>query len=282
MRPLSFDSKIILNNGVLMPVLGLGTHKAKEGDEVENAVVWALQAGYRLIDTARIYGNEGGVGKAIKNSGIERGEIFVTTKLWNEDQGYESALKAIDASLMRLGMEYVDLYLVHWPAADEEGKINKREETWKAMEEILASGKARAIGVSNYTIGHLQEMKKYAKVLPAVNQVEFHPFLLQKDLLEYCAKEGIVLEAWSPLTKARRLADPRIGVIATKYGKSNAQLLIRWSLQHGLVVIPKSVHQERIIENAHVFDFEITPEDMTALDALNESAHGGWDPTSIS
>ena len=258
-----------------MPIIGLGTFKSAEGEQVVHEVGWALEAGYRLIDTAKIYGNEEGVGRAIKDSGIPREEIFVTTKLWNTDQGYESALLAIDESLKKLGMSYVDLYLVHWPtaSADTKESLNKRQDTWRAMEEIYRSGKARAIGVSNYMIPHLDEMKKYATVVPAVNQVEFHPFLYQKELLNYCNKGGIALQAYSPLLHGEKLGDERISNVAQKYGKTNAQILIRWSLQHGCSPIPKSVRKERIENNIDVFNFEIADEDMEVLDGLNEDLH---------
>jgi diketogulonate reductase-like aldo/keto reductase len=283
MNKLNLNSKVVLNNGVEMPVIGLGTYLSLDGGEVENSVKWALDAGYRLIDTAATYNNEDGVGKAIKESGIPREEIFVTTKLWNTDQGYESTLRAIDTSLEKLGMDYVDLYLVHWPTADEEGvlSINKRQETWRAMEEIYKSGKAKAIGVSNFTITHLEEMKGYASVMPAVDQVEFHPFLYQKELLKYCKDNNIVLEAYRPLTKGKRLNDKVIEDIAHKYGKSDAEILIKWSIEHGCIPIPKSVHKERIEENLKVFDFEISAEDMEILDGLNENLHLCWDPTKL-
>jgi diketogulonate reductase-like aldo/keto reductase len=280
---LNLNSKIILNNRTEIPIIGLGVYKAQEGGEVERAVAWALKAGYRLIDTAKIYGNERGVGQAIQDSGIPREEIFVTTKLWNEDQGYKTTLAAIDDSLENLGFDYVDLYLIHWPSAsaDRQETINKRKETWQAMEELYKSGKAKAIGVSNYTIQHLEEMKTYMHIPPAVNQVEFHPFLYQKELLEYCKKQAIVLEAYSPLAKGRKLDDERVGALAKKYSKSNAQILIRWNLQHGTVVIPKSTHQERIQENSNVFDFELTQEDMKKLDDLHTNEHIAWNPTHI-
>ena len=205
MEKLNINSKIILNNKTKMPMIGFGVFRIPEGEEVVNAVKLALQAGYRMIDTAMKYENETGVGRAIEESGIPREEVFVTTKLWNIDHGYESTLKAIDVSLGKLGLDYVDLYLIHWPTADDARKtdINKREETWKAMEEIYRLGKAKAIGVSNYMISLLEDMKRYAKIPPSVNQVEFHPFLYQKDLLEYCNKEGIVLEAHSPFAEGK-------------------------------------------------------------------------------
>ncbi|MDP2932931.1 MAG: aldo/keto reductase [bacterium] len=284
MNKLDINSKIKLNSGMEIPVLGLGVWKMQDGQEVENAVAWALSAGYRHIDTAKIYGNETGVGRAIAAGNVPREQIFVTTKLWNADQGYKPALRAIDESLSRLGMDYVDLYLIHWPFSSKAPVArkllgNKRRETWQAMEEIFKSGKARSIGVSNYTIEHLEEMKNYAKTMPAVDQVEFHPFLYQKELLDYCQKAGIILEAYSPLSHGKKLADPRIAAVAKKYGKTNAQVLIRWSLQRGCVVLPKSTHQDRIEENVDVFDFELSAEDMNALDGLNENLRTCWDPT---
>ncbi len=284
MDKFNLNSKITLNNGVEIPVIGLGLYHAKEGEETEQAVKLALGAGYRLFDTASQYGNEKSVGKALAEYGLMREEYFVTTKLWNTDQGYENTLKAIDVSLKNLGLSYVDLYLIHWPSASEDRNemINKREETWKAMEEIYNSGKAKAIGVSNYTVNLLEEMKKYANVMPAVNQVEFHPFLYQRDLLEYCQKNNILLEAYSPLAKGGRMTDPRILECSKKYNKTPAQIMLRWGLQHRTVVIPKSVHKERIEENLGVFDFEISPDNMLALDALNEGMHLAWDPTKIS
>ncbi|MDQ3076231.1 MAG: aldo/keto reductase [bacterium] len=283
MDNLNKDSRIKLNNGVEMPVIGFGTYKIPEGEEVENAVKWAFNAGYRMIDTAKIYKNEEGVGRAIKQYGLLREEFFITTKVWNEDQGYENTLEAIDQSLKKLGLAYVDLYLVHWPTADPEvnKSINKREETWKAMEEIYKSGKAKAIGVSNYTMSHLREMEEYATIMPAVNQVEFNPFLYQEGLLNYCKKNNIVLEAYCPLARAKRLEEKHIVEIAKKYNKTPAEIFIRWSLQRGAVPIPKSVHKDRIKENIDVFDFELSEEDMKLLDRLDENMHLASDPTNL-
>ena len=285
MQNLTKDSKILLNNETQIPVIGFGVFRIPEGEEVVSAVKCALEAGYRLIDTAMIYGNEEGVGKAIRESGIPREEIFVTTKLWNTDQGYESALKAIDVSLAKLGMDYVDLYLIHWPTASGNREnfesINKREETWKAMEEIYKSGKAKAVGVSNYMINHLEEMKLYATIQPAVNQVEFHPFLFKEDLLNYCKENNIILEAHSPLIHGEKLDTEIIKSIAEKYAKSSAQVLLRWSLQHGLLPLPKSSHKDRIEENLNVFDFELTDEEMKNLNDLNANLHLRPNPTNL-
>lgn len=263
-----------------MPRVGLGVWKAR-GREAVQAVTWALQAGYRLIDTAAVYENEEEVGKAIRESDVPREQIFLTTKLWNDDQGYDTALRAMDVSLQKLGTDYVDLYLVHWPftgvrwpytnqAKMDDPRHDKRAETWKAMEEILASGKAHSIGVSNYLIKHLEEMDAYARVEPVVNQIEFHPFWYRNELHEYCQAKGIVVESYSPLSRAKKLFDPHITAIAEKHNRTNAQVLLRWGLQHGNVVIPKSTHQERIIENMAVFDFALTTDDMAVLDRLDE------------
>ena len=261
-----------LNNGTEIPVLGLGVYGADDGPEVEQSIAWALEAGYRMIDTAKMYNNEGGVGNAVRNASVPREELFVTTKLWASDQGYKNTLRAFDDSLSRLGLEYVDLYLIHWPGGmGVESSPRQRGETWKAFEEINKSGKAKAIGVANYTIRHLEEMKAYAHVEPAVNQVEFHPFLYQKELLDYCREKNIVMEAYCPLVRAR----------AMEHGKSSAQVLIRWSLQHGLVPIPKSVRKERIEENIDVFDFELSDTEMEQLNNLSNETRITWDPEEV-
>ena len=271
---LSIKSKIKLNNGVEVPVLGFGTLHA-QGEIAQKAMIWAYEAGYRHMDTAKAYGNESDVGKAFKKCGLPREEVFITTKLWNDDHGYDTALKAIDTSLRNLGLDYVDLYLIHWPVS------GRRVETWKAMERILKDGKAQAIGVSNFTIRHLEELLKEAETVPAVNQIEYTPYLYQKRLQEYCEGKGIKIEAWSPLTRGIKLDDPKLVEVARRYDKSPAQILIRWGLQHGVISIPKSVHRERIIENAQVFDFDISEGDMRRLDNFNENLRtSGWDPES--
>ncbi|OGE82642.1 MAG: glyoxal reductase [Candidatus Doudnabacteria bacterium RIFCSPHIGHO2_01_FULL_49_9] len=262
----------------IIPRIGLGVWQIPDGEIVRNAVRWALEAGYRHIDTAMIYRNEKGVGEGIKAGNVPREEMFVTTKLWISDQGYDSALKAIRASLERLQLDYVDLYLVHWPFADEEKTQEKRADTWRGMEEIQRLGLARLIGVSNYTETHLEEMRSYAKVMPTVNQVEMHPFLYQKALAEYFATNGIQIEAYSPLAHGEKLNDKTVSKIAKKYGKSNAQILTRWALEHGFVVLPKSTHKERIEENFDVLDSKLETEDMKTLDNLNENFRTCWDP----
>jgi methylglyoxal/glyoxal reductase len=272
-RSWNISSAVTLRGGVEMPILGLGVWQSQPGAETRNAVLAALRAGYRLVDTARAYRNEEDVGAAIRESGVPRSEVFVTTKLWNSDHGYDRTLRACDESIARLGVDRLDLYLVHWPV---EGL---RHETWRAMERILADGKARAIGVSNYMIRHLDELLARAKVVPAVNQVELSPFLYPQDLVRYCEDKGIVLEAYSPLTRGLRLTHPAIVAVAEKHRKSAAQVLIRWALEHRFVVLPKSVRRERIAENAAVFDFALDAEDLRALDGLDEGLHTGWDPT---
>ena len=270
---LSLQSTISLNNNVEIPSLGLGVYQSPPGVITEKAVDYALSIGYRHIDTARIYGNESDVGEAIRKSGLPREEVFLTTKLWNGNQGYDSTLTACESSLKRLGVSYLDLYLIHWPVP------KLRNDSWKAMVKLVKDGKARAIGVSNYTIKHLTELLDQFDVVPAVNQVEFSPFLYQKDLLDYSRRHGIQLEAYSPLTRGERLDHPVLAKLAKNHNRTAAQILIRWSLQHSLVVIPKSINPERIRENSDVFDFEISASDMRILDSLNEDYHTCWDPT---
>jgi methylglyoxal/glyoxal reductase len=275
MANLNLNSTVKLNNNVQMPVLGLGVYQTAPGKITQNAVKSALKIGYRHIDTARIYGNEVDVGQAVRGSGIPREDLFVTTKLWNSDQGYDSTLRACEASLKRLGLDYLDLYLMHFPVPELRG------ESWRAMVKLQQDGKCRAIGVSNFTIHHLKELLKEHELTPAVNQVEFHPFLYQKELLEYCQSKGIQVEAYSPLARGERFKHPRIASLAKKYSKTPAQVMIRWGLQHGLVVIPKSTGEERIRENSQVFDFAISGEDMRVLDSLDEDLRLNWDPTNV-
>jgi len=269
---LSLQSTVRLNDGVEIPILGLGVYQASPGRVTQAAVGYALEIGYRHIDTASIYGNEADVGLAVRESGIPRDEIFVTTKLWNDDQGYDPAIRACESSLRRLGLDYVDLYLIHWPVP------RVRKESWRALLRLQREGKCRSIGVSNYMIHHLEELLGESPVAPSIDQVEFSPFLFRKELLAYCRHRGIQLEAYSPLTKGYRLDDPTVRRVAAKYGKTPAQILIRWSLQHGNVVIPKSVRPEHIRENSQVFDFQISEEDMSLLNSLDEGLATGWDP----
>lgn len=264
----------VLNNGVRMPWLGLGVWQVEEGDQVIQSVRNALETGYRSIDTAAGYRNETGVGTAIKESGISREELFITTKLANQDQGYESTLRAFEDSRKKLGLEYVDLYLIHWPGKD------KYKDTWRAFEKLHKDGYIRAIGVSNFKIHHLESLAQVSDTIPALNQVEFHPHLFQKELLDYCRQKGIQLEAWSPLMQGK-LNQPGIVALADKYGKTPAQIILRWDLQHEIVTIPKSVHLERIQENADVFDFELSAEDMASIDVLNQNSRFGPDPDEL-
>jgi len=289
------DTKLTLNDGHLIPQLGLGVWQTRSGATCEAAVLTALEAGYRHIDTAAMYGNEESVGAAVRKSGIPREKIFVTTKLWNSDHGNPE--RALDTSLRKLKLDYVDLYLIHYP-------VRERRQSWRALDVLRAQGKARSIGVSNFTIKHLKELLAETATVPAINQVEFHPYLYQRDLLDFCAAKGIIIEAYSPLTHGERLKDPKLVAVAKKYsnaspqrgdtgsqwplmdkfsrrpgGKSTAQILIRWGLQHRLVVIPKSANRSRILEDADVFDFEITAEDMQLLDRFNENLRTCWDPT---
>lgn len=269
---MNLESTVELNNGVKMPWVGFGVFLTNPGTEVEESVSAALELGYRHIDTAAYYENEAGVGKSLRASGIPREHVFVTTKVWNTDQGYDKTLKAFDASKKALGLDYVDLYLVHWPVR------GLFLDTYRALEKLYKNGEVRAIGVSNFLTHHIEELTRSTEIVPAVNQVEFHPFLLQPDLLEYCKSRGIQLEAWSPLTRGRRLDDPEIRRIAEKHSRTPAQVLIRWDLQHQVVTIPKSVHRERIHENSLVFDFELDDHDMRALDSLDEGSRIGPDP----
>jgi diketogulonate reductase-like aldo/keto reductase len=267
---------VTLNNGVQMPWLGLGVFKAKEGEEVVQAVKAAIRAGYRSIDTASAYRNEEGVGQgvreALQENGLQRKDVFITSKVWNSDQGFETTLKSFDDSLKRLGLDYLDLFLVHWPVK------GKYKETYRALEKVYAEGKVRAIGVSNFQIHHLEDLLSEAKVVPAVNQVEFHPYLSQKELLRYCTEKGIQLEAWSPLGQGHLLEHELLKGIASKYGKTVAQIILRWDVQLGVVTIPKSIREARIIENADIFDFELSAEEMQAIDGLNRNQRFGSDP----
>ncbi|AKF93201.1 aldo/keto reductase [Brevibacillus laterosporus] len=260
-----------LANGVVKPWLGLGVYKAEDGAEVEQAIRLALEAGYRSIDTAAIYENEAGVGKAIRDSKIPREEIFVTTKVWNTEQGYESTLQAFDTSLQKLGLDYIDLYLVHWPVP------GKYKETWRALETLYKKGLVRSIGVSNFHIHHLEDLLSVCEVKPMLNQIEMHPYLIQKELRQYCEQHGIYVEAWRPLMRGN-LEVPLVQEMAERYQKTPAQIVLRWDLQHNVLVIPKSVKKERIIENAGLFDFELTDADMALLDGLNRDQRFGPDP----
>ncbi|MFF8382349.1 aldo/keto reductase [Streptomyces kanasensis] len=265
---------LILNNGVSMPQLGFGVWQVPD-DEAASAVGTALEAGYRSVDTAAVYENERGTGQAIASSGIPREELFVTTKLWNSEQGHDSTLRAFDASLERLGLDYVDLYLIHWPVPALDAYVD----TYKAFEKILADGRARAIGVSNFLPEHLERLIDATSVVPAVNQIELHPQLAQSESRAFHARHEIATEAWSPLGQGKGLLEvPAVAAVARKHGRSPAQVVLRWHLQLGNVVIPKSVTPSRIRENIDVFDFELDAEDMAAFAALDEGKRLGPDP----
>ncbi|MCM3733318.1 aldo/keto reductase [Fictibacillus nanhaiensis] len=268
----SIHDRAVLHNGVQMPWIGLGVYKAEDGDEVIQSIKWAIDAGYRSIDTASLYNNEAGVGQAIAESDVPREDLFITTKVWNTDQGYEEALSAFDASLERLGLDYVDLYLVHWPVP------GKYKETWRALEKIYEDGRAKAIGVSNFKKHHLEDLIADAKIKPMVNQVEYHPRLTQADLLTYCKQQGIQLEAWRPLLKGEIFEEPTLLELADKYNKTVAQIILRWDIQNGVVTIPKSVTKHRIEENIDIYNFKLTNEDMTRISALNQDKRNGADP----
>ncbi|WP_339267818.1 aldo/keto reductase [Paenibacillus sp. FSL R5-0470] len=265
-----------LHNGVNMPWLGLGVFQVEEGSELIQAVKSAIAHGYRSIDTAAIYQNETGVGQAIKealqDNNLSREDLFVTSKVWTADMGYEETIAAYEASLAKLGLEYLDLYLIHWPVK------GKYKETWRALETLYKEGRVKAIGVSNFQIHHLEDVMKDAEIKPMVNQVELHPYLSQQALLSFCQEQGIQLEAWSPLMQGQLLDQPVLKQIAAKHSKSVAQVIIRWDLQRGIITIPKSTKEHRIIENVDVFDFLLTEEDMNLINALNQDQRVGPDP----
>ena len=275
MERTKLSETIALNDGARIPRLGLGVFRSAAGGEARRAVLEALRIGYRHVDTARIYGNEADVGAAIRDSGLPREEVFVTTKLWNDDQGYDSALRAFDESLARLGLEWVDLFLLHWPVP------GKRLDSWRALEKLAGERRARSIGVSNFVPRHLEELLARASVVPAVNQIEVHPFGQRRATRELCARHGILVEAYSPLTKGKRLDHPGLGAIARRVGRSPAQVLVRWGLQHDLVVLPKAANPIRIAENAAALELELDAETMRELDGLEESLVTAWDPETV-
>ncbi|MFA8343115.1 MAG: aldo/keto reductase [Rhodothermaceae bacterium] len=267
--------RVQLHNSSEMPYFGLGVFKSEDGQQVIDAVNYALAEGYRLIDTAAIYGNEAGVGKAIRESSIAREEIFVTSKLWNAEQGYESTLKACDKSLETMGLDYLDLYLIHWPV---KGKYN---DTWKAMVELYNQGKVKAIGVSNFLQFQLEDLLHNSDVVPVVNQMEFHPRLVQQDLIDFCNNHKIRYQAWSPLMQGKIFEIPELAELGKKYNKTAVQIVLRWNLQMGVTTIPKSVKQERIKSNADIFDFSLTDEEVKMICALDQGKRIGPDPANF-
>lgn len=267
---------IKLDNGVQIPQIGFGTWRITDRDICIASVKSAIEAGYRHIDTAQIYGNEEMVGEAIEQSGISRDQLFITTKLWNENQFFDHLVPSFEESLAKLKTDYIDLFLVHFPVTET------RRPAWHKMEEIYESGKAKAIGVSNYTIKHLEELLRECKIKPAVNQVEIHVFLQQPELIDYCNKNGIVVEAYSPLAHGNGLDDAKLKAIAKKHGKTTSQIMIRWCVQKNLVVLPKSVNADRIRENIDVYDFELDDQDMKDIASLDRDYRTCWDPTNVS
>lgn len=261
-----------LSNGVKMPYLGLGTYQSDNDQEVVDAIKYALQTGYRHIDTASVYGNEVGVGKGVLESGLPREDVFVVSKVWNKDQGYDNTLSAFDASLDRLGLDYLDLYLIHWPVA------GNYKDTWRALEKLYKGQRIRAIGVSNFMRHHLEDLISSAEITPMVNQMEFHPYVVQQDLIDYCTAKKIQYEAWSPFMQGKLFKLDICDGLARKYGKSPAQIILRWNLQKGVVTIPKSVKKNRINANASIFDFKLTSEEVAYLDSLDRGERIGPDP----
>ena len=253
----------ILSNGVKMPSIGFGTYKSGNDEETAKIIRYALKIGYRQIDTASFYGNEVGIGNGIKESGVNREEIFLVTKLWNDDHGYDKTIEAFNKSLERLQVDYIDLYLIHWP-----NKLNS--ETWKAFEHLYKTGKVKSIGVCNFKIGHLEELKKTAEIMPMVNQVEIHPQSSKNDMLRYCEENNIQLVAWSPIMRGKLFSNELILGLAEKYKKTIAQIILRWHVQRGIIPIPKSSNEGRIKENLSIFDFELSNDDMSIIDSLNE------------
>ncbi|MDU4882313.1 aldo/keto reductase [uncultured Clostridium sp.] len=253
----------VLSNGIKVPSIGFGTYKSGNDEETAKIIKYALNIGYRQIDTASFYGNEIGIGNGIKESGINREDIFLVTKLWNDDHGYDKTIEAFNKSLERLQVNYIDLYLVHWP-----NKLNS--ETWKAFEYLYRTGKVKAIGVCNFKIGHLEELKKTAEIMPMVNQVEIHPQSSKNDMLSYCEENNIQLVAWSPIMRGKLFSNKLMIDLSEKYKKTIAQIILRWHVQRGIIPIPKSSNEERIKENLSIFDFELSNDDMNTIDLLNE------------
>lgn len=271
----NINSVTNLHNTIAMPRLGLGTFRSSDGIEVQQAIQWALAAGYRHIDTAAYYQNEAGVGAAVHSSGINRSDIFITSKVWNSSQGYDETIAAFDESMQRLNLDLLDLFLVHWPVQ------GKYKQTWRALEDLYTAGKIRAIGVSNFHIHHLENLLQDASITPMVNQMELHPYLQQSELHDFCRAHQIQMEAWSPIMQGQVIEVPELIRLGKKHAKSPAQIALRWILQRDIVAIPKSTRQERIIENADLFDFELDPEDMESIARLDRGQRFGPDPDNV-
>jgi len=266
-----------LNNGRRIPAIGFGTWEIRPAEKAKEMVMAALEVGYRIIDTAKIYGNEEGVGAAIRESGIPREDLFITTKLWNDDQGYDRTLQACAGSLEKLGLDYLDLYLIHWPAT------GKRHDSWRAFEKLYHEGTIKAAGVSNYTVDHLDELQTHSELVPAVNQVEFHPFIYeqQRAVLEYCQQRDILIEAYSPISRLGSVNPPAVQEVAHRVGKSPQQLVLRWAIQQGALPLPRSTNPDHIQSNFEVFDFELTDEDMALLNKISDGERVTWDPAGM-
>ncbi len=263
-----------LANGVEIPALGYGTYKVEDGNQAVESVKTALATGYRHIDTASFYGNEESIGEAVRQSGIPRNEVFVVSKVWNTEQGYEKTINSFETSLKKMKFDYLDLFLVHWPK-----EISG--ETWRALEKLYREGKIRAIGVSNFMVHHLENLLKTAEIMPMVNQIEFHPQLMQKGVLDYCKEKNIIVEAWAPLMRGRIFDIPLLKELSEKYNRTISQIVLRWDLQMGVVTLPKTVNPNRIAENMNIFDFELSQEDMQKICDLNTEERIGADPDKI-
>ncbi|MEX1307647.1 MAG: aldo/keto reductase [Eubacteriales bacterium] len=274
---MTINDKAKLNDGHEMPWFGFGVYKIEDGKKAEQSVLWALEAGYRLVDTASFYQNEAGVGKGVKASGLAREDVFITSKVWNGDQGYKSTLTACEDSLRRLDSDYLDLYLIHWPGQD----ADLRKKTWEALMELRRQEKVKTIGVSNFQPHHLQEIIDTFGETPAVDQVECHPFYPQTELKAFAKQNNIVITAWGPLFHGHLGEAPQVNKIGEKYGKTGAQAVLRWHLQNETAIIPKSVNHQRIIENASIFDFNLSEDDMRAIDALNSGQSYGGNPDNM-
>jgi diketogulonate reductase-like aldo/keto reductase len=270
----------VLNNGTIIPCIGFGTWQTPDGQTATASVKYAIETGYRHIDTAAIYGNEKGVGQGIRESGIARNDLFVTTKLWNTNRSYDACLKAFDVSLENLGLDHVDLYLIHWPCNKPDGaKVNA--DTWRAFEKLYRDGRVKSIGVSNFLVHHLRALLDVAEIIPAIDQIEFHPGQMQPETVSFCKQNGILVQAWSPLGTGRMLNNPTLTSIASRYNKSVAQLCIRWALQNDALPLPKSVTPSRIKENIEVFDFEISDDDMLTINSMPYFGGSGLNPDTI-
>ncbi len=273
-----------MNNGLMIPSVGFGTYQSADGEEAKNSVIKAIELGYTHIDGAAIYKNEVSVGAGIKESGIKREELFLTSKVWNSERGYNSTLRAFEKTIADLGVDYLDLYLIHWPANEKQFSDNWREinrDTWRAMEYLNEQGVVKSIGLSNFLVNHLEPLLGDINVAPAINQIEFHPGFWQQETTEYCQERGIIVEGWSPLGVGKLINNDVLVALAAKYGKTTAQIALRWSLQHNVIPLPKSVTPSRIAENLDIYDFELSVDDMVTIDEIPHLAWSGLDPNNV-